>query len=381
MSRASVPPANASPGARYARGPIRRSLFRPRETSAASAPTDSQIAATSLMKATEVARKPLSACLVISADSTRIHSTSAPNGASSSASSLPVLLAAHPGDDPVGRAEGLQGAAQAQVLGHARKAQPAVAAARRRSAPAARRRCRPAAARRRSRAHRSGAARAAPAARCSDPLDVGVVVVVDRRVERHPRARCAAASASGVGREAQARGVAAPAARASPGSDTGGRPRRAPRPRTRRGRRRSPHSRPRPGRRRSRCPDATGRPRRSARRALALRLARRRGILSQRFEGVAAHGGVGTGRVGGLDLLPGVAGVAAGRRSAGRSSPAPIAAGEAAPTRAPRSGPRPGRRAPRRPAARARGPSGRSAAAGARRSGPARRPGAWRVRQ
>ena len=42
MSRASVPPANAAPGLRYARGPIRLSVLRPRSTSAASAPTRSR---------------------------------------------------------------------------------------------------------------------------------------------------------------------------------------------------------------------------------------------------------------------------------------------------------------------------------------------------
>src|SRR6188472_1337962 len=51
MSRARVPPANATPGERYAEGPIRRSVLRPRSTSRASAPMRSATAAISLMNA------------------------------------------------------------------------------------------------------------------------------------------------------------------------------------------------------------------------------------------------------------------------------------------------------------------------------------------
>ena len=60
--------------ARVGRGPMRVSVFRPRSTSLASAPTLSQSAAISLMKVTDVARNALIACFVISADSTDIHS-------------------------------------------------------------------------------------------------------------------------------------------------------------------------------------------------------------------------------------------------------------------------------------------------------------------
>ena len=49
-------------------------FLSPRSTSFASASTNSQIDAISLIKLTEVARKALIACLVISADSTDIHS-------------------------------------------------------------------------------------------------------------------------------------------------------------------------------------------------------------------------------------------------------------------------------------------------------------------
>src|SRR5882672_12251749 len=74
MSRDKVPPANAPPGDRYALGPIRLSPFSPRSTSLASAPTSSQIEAISFANVTDVARNALMACLVISADSTDIHS-------------------------------------------------------------------------------------------------------------------------------------------------------------------------------------------------------------------------------------------------------------------------------------------------------------------
>ena len=49
MSRASVPPAKAPPGRRYARAPIRLSVLSPRSTSAASAPTRSAIPASSFV--------------------------------------------------------------------------------------------------------------------------------------------------------------------------------------------------------------------------------------------------------------------------------------------------------------------------------------------
>ena len=74
ISRAKVPPANGPPGERYAFGPMRISVFRPRSTSLASAPTNSQIAAISFANVTETAKNELIACLVISADSTDIHS-------------------------------------------------------------------------------------------------------------------------------------------------------------------------------------------------------------------------------------------------------------------------------------------------------------------
>src|ERR1035441_4806015 len=53
ISLASVPPANAPPGDRYAFGPIRTSVLRPRSTSLASAPTSSQIEAISLANGTD----------------------------------------------------------------------------------------------------------------------------------------------------------------------------------------------------------------------------------------------------------------------------------------------------------------------------------------
>ena len=74
------------PATRYARGPIRRSVFSPRSTSVASAPTSSHRTAISLMNATDVARNALIACLVISADSTDIHSICDAIGSNSAAS-------------------------------------------------------------------------------------------------------------------------------------------------------------------------------------------------------------------------------------------------------------------------------------------------------
>ena len=82
-SRASVPPANAAPGPRYALGPIRLSVFKPRSTSRASAPACSQSVASSLMNVTDVARNALIACLVISADSTDMNSRRSVIGANS----------------------------------------------------------------------------------------------------------------------------------------------------------------------------------------------------------------------------------------------------------------------------------------------------------
>ena len=86
-SLASVPPAKAAPGCRYAPLPMRKSLFSPRSTSAASAPTCSQIRESSLINATDVAKNALIACFVISADSIDIHSMGRDNGSQIGSSS------------------------------------------------------------------------------------------------------------------------------------------------------------------------------------------------------------------------------------------------------------------------------------------------------
>ena len=80
------------------------SLFSPRSTSLASAPTCSQSRAISLMNVTDVARKALSACLVISADSTRHPLDRAPRtGAKQLATARPVRVVADADDDALGR--------------------------------------------------------------------------------------------------------------------------------------------------------------------------------------------------------------------------------------------------------------------------------------
>ena len=83
----------------------------------------SQIAATSLMKATDVARNALSACLVISADSTPIHSIGLPNRSSTARQPGALLVRAHARDEPVRGAERLQGPPEPEVLGDAGEAQ------------------------------------------------------------------------------------------------------------------------------------------------------------------------------------------------------------------------------------------------------------------
>ena len=76
----------------------------------------SQRTASSLAKATDVARKALSACLVISADSTAIHSIRSVKGWSSRITRS-LSPAARTSDDHARRAgEGVDGAAQPQVL-------------------------------------------------------------------------------------------------------------------------------------------------------------------------------------------------------------------------------------------------------------------------
>ncbi len=74
------------------------------------------------MKVTDVARNALSACLVISADSTDIHSMRSVNGRSSSATFARSAVAPHADDDAIRVREDVDGLAEAQVLRRVAKA-------------------------------------------------------------------------------------------------------------------------------------------------------------------------------------------------------------------------------------------------------------------
>ena len=78
--------------------------------------------AISLMKATDVARNALMACLVISADSTAIHSILSVIGASSAAARRRSSSDAHAHHHPVRSHEDFDRLSQAQVLRRAAKA-------------------------------------------------------------------------------------------------------------------------------------------------------------------------------------------------------------------------------------------------------------------
>src|SRR6267143_1500864 len=98
---------------------MRASVFKPRSTSLASAPAVSQIAAISLAKVTDMARKALIACFVISADSTDIHSMRSVIGRQ-----------AYANDDPFRFQEGVQRFAQAKIFRGAGEADDPVRASR-----------------------------------------------------------------------------------------------------------------------------------------------------------------------------------------------------------------------------------------------------------
>ena len=207
MSRASVPPAKASPGAQV-RARTDAALAEQPARDLRGVGPDRFADGGDLVGEGHLRwrGKPFSACLTIPADSTRIHCTSAPNGASSSASSRRSGSPRTPATIRSGARKQFQGIPQAQVLRDAGEAQTAVAAGGGAPRLAASRRCRRQL-RGDDRQRVLRKRREQLQGMRHDPLDVGVVVVVDRGVEGHPRAP-RAGEPPGVGREAQACGVA-----------------------------------------------------------------------------------------------------------------------------------------------------------------------------
>ena len=150
-------------------------------------PTRSQSAAISLMNVTDVARNALIACLVISADSTDIHSMRSVIGAKQRrdasrgprSSRTPTTTRSGFVNTsialPSRRFSGEQAKRHAPPCGDLRPGllEPS-------------RSCRPAAATRRARARRRPGAETRPRPGAQHVVHVGAIVVVDRRVERDP---------------------------------------------------------------------------------------------------------------------------------------------------------------------------------------------------